>query len=68
MFHDVLLPETSQQIIPNKDEMTVAKVVSHSGQILNVFIVNKNPVLFEDRDGKLFPTVTLLWRFPGELE
>ena len=44
----------------------MAKIVTHSGQILNVFVVNKNPVLFEDRNGALFPTVTLLWRFPGE--
>ena len=59
------LTEISSQIIPNKDEMTVAKVVTHSGNILNVYVVNKNPVLFEDRGGTLYPTVTLLWRFPG---
>ena len=46
--------------------MTVAKVVTHSGSILNVYVVNKNPVLFEDRSGTLYPTVTLLWRFPGK--
>ena len=46
--------------------MTVAKIVTHSGQIVNVFIVNKNPVLFEDRGGTIYPTVTLLWEYPGE--
>merc|ERR1711942_294816 len=60
-------PETSSLIIPNKDEMTVAKIISHSGEIFNVFVVNKNPILFEDRNGLLFPTVTLLWRFPDLL-
>jgi len=59
--------ETSAEIIPNKDDMTVAKVVTHSGQIVNVFVVNKNPVLFEDRGGVLYPTVTLLWRYPDLL-
>jgi translation initiation factor 2D len=41
---------TAEQIssfIPNKDEMTLMKIFTHSGDNVQVYCVNKNPAVFE---------------------
>lgn len=61
-----LEPEDLLQIIPAKDEMTVAKVYTHSGESLVIYCVQKNPVFIEIFK-ELIPTVYTLWMFPGLL-
>ena len=42
-------------IIPNKEEMTVTRIVTHSGQNITFYSVNGEPVFFES-EKKILPT------------
>ncbi|XP_061182626.1 eukaryotic translation initiation factor 2D-like [Saccostrea echinata] len=53
-------------IVPNKAEMTIAKINTHSGVNVLVYCVEKNPVLI-DVDGVVFPSVYTLWKYPDLL-
>jgi len=55
--------ESLSSIIPNKEEMSVMKLHTHSEDNLTCYILNKNPICFE-REGLLIPTVYTLWEFP----
>ena len=43
------------EIIPNKEEMSVMRIMSHSGQAAVAYCVSGEPVFFEVQ-GKIFPT------------
>ncbi|CAC5398901.1 EIF2D [Mytilus coruscus] len=58
-----LQTEDLLQIIPAKDEMTVAKIYTHSGDSLVIYCVQKNPVFIEVFK-ELIPTVYTMWKFP----
>ena len=52
-------------IIPNKEEMSVLKIETHSGEVVSAHVVGKKPIIFHIRDA-LFPTVYLLWQLPQD--
>ncbi|KAL9950933.1 hypothetical protein ACROYT_G043506 [Oculina patagonica] len=54
------------EIIPNKEEITVMRIMTHSGQNVTVFCLSGEPIFFEI-EKKVLPTVYTLWRFPGML-
>lgn len=58
-----LSPDDLLQIIPAKDDMTVAKIYTHSGESLVLYCVQKNPVFIEAFK-ELIPTIYTLWKFP----
>lgn len=51
--------------IPNKEEMSIMKIETHSGLIVTAHLLGKKPIAFHDRD-QLYPTVYLLWLLPPE--
>ncbi|XP_028404772.1 eukaryotic translation initiation factor 2D-like [Dendronephthya gigantea] len=55
--------EIASAIIPNKDDMSVMKIMTHSGQNVTAYTVNGSPILFQI-ETKLYPTVYLLWEYP----
>ncbi|XP_072030965.1 eukaryotic translation initiation factor 2D-like [Amphiura filiformis] len=61
------LPSLSaDEVIPNKDAMTVKKVFTHADYTVMVYCLNGDPVFFE-WEKQLYPTVYLLWKYPGIL-
>ncbi|XP_052685586.1 eukaryotic translation initiation factor 2D-like [Crassostrea angulata] len=62
----LLSPEAASDIVPNKAEMTTAKISTHSGINIVVYCVGKNPVLI-DVDGVVYPTVYTMWKYPDLL-
>ncbi|ELT91730.1 hypothetical protein CAPTEDRAFT_202452 [Capitella teleta] len=50
-------------IVPNKEEMSLMKITAHSRESIQVYCVQKNPVIFE-LNQQLFPTVYTLWNYP----
>lgn len=48
-------PEKLTELVPNKEEMTIAKVHCHNGQDILIYCLHKNPIFF-DVDGVVFPT------------
>lgn len=54
------------ELMPSKGEITVSKLFTHNGAVVNVLSVQKNPLFFET-DGAIYPTVYLLWRYPDML-
>ena len=59
-------PDPLDDVITPKDEVTVSKVYTFSGDSYLVYYQLKNPVFFEpEKDrGNLLPTVYTLWKFP----
>ncbi|KAK7485278.1 hypothetical protein BaRGS_00023529 [Batillaria attramentaria] len=53
-------------LIPNKGDVTLVKIVTHSDDNVLVYCVQKNPVFFE-LFKSLYPTVYTLWKFPDML-
>lgn len=47
--------ESASDIIPNKDDMTVMKIMTHSGQNVTAYILNGAPIFFQV-EAKLYPT------------
>lgn len=54
------------EIIPNKEEISVMRLMTHSGQNVTVFCLSGEPIFFEV-EKKVFPTVHTLWKFPDLL-
>lgn len=50
------------EIIPNKEEISVMRVMTHSGQNVTVFCLDGEPIFFEV-EKRIFPTVYTLWKF-----
>ena len=65
LFPD-LTPEDLLQIIPTKEDMTIAKIYTHSGDSLVIYCVQRNPVFIEAFK-ELIPTVYTMWNFPDLL-
>lgn len=51
------------ELLPKKDALNVLKVVTHDERVFNVYTIQKQPTIFEI-DGRIFPTIFLLWKFP----
>ena len=49
------LPDELAEMVPNKEEMSIMKVETHSGDVAFVYCLHKNPIFFEMKDN-LFPT------------
>lgn len=47
-----------------KDPLNCVKLVTHDNEVLQVYIMQKQPLFFNVRE-KLFPTVFLLWKMPN---
>ena len=58
-----LTDECLSTLIPNKDDMSIVKIETHSGEVVSSHIVAGRPVSFRIRD-TLYPTVYLLWTSP----
>ena len=71
-FHGFAVPESHpgpdpiDDVITPKDEVTVSKVYTFSGESYLVYYQLKNPIFFEpEKDrGNLLPTVYTLWKCP----
>ena len=48
-------PDDIKELVPNKEEMTVMKVYTHSGVNVVVYCLGKTPIFF-DVDGTVYPT------------
>jgi translation initiation factor 2D len=59
----MLTAENLEQIVPAKDDLHQVKVITHGGDIVQFYTVEKQPIIFS-RGNKLFPTIYLLWRYP----
>ncbi|XP_031553150.1 eukaryotic translation initiation factor 2D-like [Actinia tenebrosa] len=53
-------------LIPNKEEMTITKISTHSGDTVTFYSVSGEPVFFEV-EKRIFPTVYTLWKYPDML-
>ncbi|PSN35430.1 Eukaryotic translation initiation factor 2D [Blattella germanica] len=51
------------EILPPKESLSVVKLITHGGTLVLVYVVNKDPVVFDVED-VLFPTVYTLWKLP----
>lgn len=54
------------ELIPNKEEISVMRVMTHSGQNITVFCLSGEPIFFEV-EKRVIPTVYTLWKFPDLL-
>nr|XP_046253557.1 eukaryotic translation initiation factor 2D isoform X2 [Scatophagus argus] len=54
------------ELVPNKEELNVVKIYAHKGDAVTLYVLNKNPLFFE-LEKRLYPTVYVLWRYPGLL-
>ncbi|XP_004070820.1 eukaryotic translation initiation factor 2D [Oryzias latipes] len=61
-----LSPDDISELLPNKEELNVVKIYAHKGEAVTLYVLQKNPLLFE-LDKRLYPTVYLLWRYPALL-
>lgn len=61
------LSESDLQVLfPPKEVMSAIKIVTHGGDLVIVYCVQKLPLIFELEE-KMYPTVCLLWSFPSLL-
>uniref|UniRef100_A0A8C7STI0 Eukaryotic translation initiation factor 2D n=1 Tax=Oncorhynchus mykiss TaxID=8022 RepID=A0A8C7STI0_ONCMY len=58
--------EDLSELVPNKEELNVVKIYAHKGDAVTLYVLHKNPVLFE-LEKCLYPTVYTLWRYPHVL-
>jgi len=58
--------EDTSLLFPNKEDMSVMKIETHSGEVISAHLVGKKPIVFHIRE-KLYPTVYFLWILPGKL-
>lgn len=47
--------ELASEVIPNKGDTSVMKILTHSGQNVTTYMVNGSPILFEV-ETKIYPT------------
>lgn len=64
--YPTLTDEDLALAIPNKEDMSIMKIETHGGEIVNAHVVGKKPLVFHIRD-KLYPTIYLLWILPDKL-
>lgn len=61
-------PSISEQdfedIFPKKDNLTSVKIVTSNNEVVQVYTVQKRPLIFYVR-GTVFPTIYLLWKYPS---
>lgn len=61
------LSESDLQVLfPPKEVISAIKIVTHGGDLVIVYCVQKLPLIFELGE-KMYPTVCLLWSFPSVL-
>jgi hypothetical protein len=54
-------------LVPNKGDMTLLKIATHSDEVFNVYCYEKNPVFFEafkklyPSGKKLYPSGSAIW-------
>jgi len=65
-WYPTISEEDLNLLFPNKEEMSVLKIETHSGEVVNAHLVGKRPIIFHIRE-KLYPTVYLLWLLPNKL-
>ncbi|XP_063537647.1 eukaryotic translation initiation factor 2D [Cydia strobilella] len=58
--------EVAKELVHMKSSCSCVKVTAHSGEVLDVYVVNGVALLLDVR-GALLPTVAALWRAPGLL-
>jgi len=56
--------ETLTSLIPNKEEMSVMKILTYSERNVTCYCLKKNPIFFEV-EGCILPTVYTLWQHPN---
>ncbi|XP_064625145.1 eukaryotic translation initiation factor 2D-like [Lineus longissimus] len=61
-----LTEDELRDLVPNKEEMSVMKIFTHSEDNVMVYVLKKNPIFFEV-DRVVYPTVYTLWKFPDLL-
>ncbi|XP_071799844.1 eukaryotic translation initiation factor 2D-like [Asterias amurensis] len=54
------------ELTPNKDDMTVMKIITHADCIVYVYCLTGTPVFFQI-EKQLYPTVYTLWKHPDLL-
>eukprot|EP01112_Ceratiomyxa_fruticulosa_P022383 TRINITY_DN8175_c0_g1_i2.p1 TRINITY_DN8175_c0_g1~~TRINITY_DN8175_c0_g1_i2.p1 ORF type:complete len:182 (+),score=21.95 TRINITY_DN8175_c0_g1_i2:48-593(+) len=57
------LEPIAEEIFPKKDNITVTKCADH----INLIVVNKTPLFYNERDGPYYPTLRLLHQYPDIL-
>ena len=63
-----LQEDVLDQMLPQKEDMTLTKIYTFGGDSVLVYCLGKEPLFFEqDKQKLLFPTVYALWRCPGLL-
>ncbi|XP_040193463.1 eukaryotic translation initiation factor 2D isoform X2 [Rana temporaria] len=61
-----LTAEKLAELMPPKEDLTVAKVFVHKGDAVSIYVHNRNPIIFE-LGKNFYPTVYTLWRYPDLL-
>ena len=67
-----MLPECDRNtldcLVPAKEDASLTKIYTYSGESVIVYLVGKDPIFFEiDKQKILFPTVYALWKCPNLL-
>ncbi|EDO45078.1 predicted protein, partial [Nematostella vectensis] len=58
--------ELLSEIVPNKEDMTVSRIVTHSEESVTVYSLSGEPIFFEI-EKRVIPTVYTLWKYPEML-
>lgn len=61
-----LTSEKLAELMPPKEDLTIAKVFVHKGDAVSIYVHNRNPIIFE-LGRNFYPTVYTLWRHPDLL-
>lgn len=59
----ILTEDELNNFIQKKDAVNCLKIITSDNAIIQVYTVQKKPLIFELK-GKIFPTIFLLWQFP----
>ncbi|KAL1491210.1 hypothetical protein ABEB36_011843 [Hypothenemus hampei] len=66
-FPNVPKNDINNYLNNKKDTLNVVKVVTHTNEVIQVYLLQKQPILFTIKDS-IYPTVFLLWKFPELLQ
>lgn len=61
-----LTTENLKEILSTKDDISLVKILTHCGEFIHFYCVEKIPILFS-RANKLYPTLYFLWKYPNAL-
>ncbi|XP_043932797.1 eukaryotic translation initiation factor 2D [Protopterus annectens] len=61
-----LSAEQLLELVPNKEELNIARIYAHKGDAVTVYICHRKPTLFE-LEKCIYPTVYTLWTCPDLL-